>query len=841
MSSPQWLGRAHVSVPGVVGFDAATHQRCFHAEACLGGAHVHQECFLSPDHLLNCTVNDVLCTAGSGGRLCAVCKRDYYRDGQECMPCGDRSLHPVWVVVIIAAGMLAAAAVALCLQLGAAKVAKVAPRIHDFFFDIGRFKVIFSTLQIIGSIARSVDVQWPEPFFTLANLFTFVLEIFSALPMTCSFPHFHFYNQLAMLTLLPLCLVASLWLVRLSGYLGDLPIKMCTSTALRFTLYVLYYFLPTASFALFRVFICHDFVDGRSFLEADYSLQCHTSVWAGWSSYAIFMLALWPIGVPLLFCVALLYHRHEISGRDTDAPLCRRTAPLRFLFEMYKPENYLAEVRDCVRRITLCGLVVFLGETPVERAYWGFLLSIGFTITFREYMPFESPSTNALAVAAHWQISFTFLTAAMLKSEQSWLVGPHGSGSLHVGVILFFLNIVIFGAAMFEQLRVAKKKLVRYNEMCRLTQEVKFLSHKLLNVVAVQRSIDATERRRFMHEDWAAAPSDMTKEELNDAVAGAALDVHGVQGEDEMRRFLHFSAENAFYNTTVRWYWQEDTARLADHDQQFVLEPHWVQYHDSVAAQLEYHLGQMASTAAVAAVAVAAAVIAGPQGASGSHSGSVSGIGIAVSVDLNERVMSNKSGSRGKVSDPSASGTAYSVDLQAMEQRNAKTGFVRKVHRTETAKPKPSDDSVVVPIKDAATKHGGTALVDDIDVREMVLATGGDVPPFPRELLDRTGGAEAVLLVRRGQLVQVQKKRTDGWWFGCVLVQPETDGDGKAGRQAATPASSGRPKGGPTPVAMHNILGALTGIDDGGAAADSGSGWFPSAFVSGPTGDIVAP
>jgi hypothetical protein len=267
------------------------------------------------------------------------------------------------------------------------------------------------------------------------------------------------------------------------------------------------------------------------------------------------------------------------------------------------------------------------------------VISQGFVIAFREYMPFVKPSTNALAVAAHWQIIFTFFVALILTAA------PVNINEHAVGVILVLANVAIFVLALLEQLREAKTRHALHAELNTLRKQVTEFQRHVHNIVTVQRTISMRERRRFMTEDWVAPPDQMTATELQHAADTAKLDTLGVLNRHELERYLQVSAANEKEEKKVHWYWAEDPSCLGDHDPAHVLAPHWVRYADSVSAQLEYHY-------------------------------SLDSNADAVEFDVNNRVISDATGNRGKKKNEHT-GTAYKVDVNIMKQTNANSGFVR--------------------------------------------------------------------------------------------------------------------------------------------------------------------
>ena len=79
---------------------------------------------------------------------------------------------------------------------------------------------------------------------------------------------------------------------------------------------VVYVFLPVASRTIFGLFQCEAFDGGYKMLVADYSVSCNTDTYTLMYSFAITMLIIWPVGVPLCFSVILFSNRTALVGGD---------------------------------------------------------------------------------------------------------------------------------------------------------------------------------------------------------------------------------------------------------------------------------------------------------------------------------------------------------------------------------------------------------------------------------------------------------------------------------------------------------------------------------------------
>jgi hypothetical protein len=84
------------------------------------------------------------------------------------------------------------------------------------------------------------------------------------------------------------------------------------------------------------------------YLRADYSISCSSDRYYVGCAYAIAMIFVYPIGVPVFYFWLLYSHQQDITSRfgidATDSEALRvskeKLGPIRFLFEAYKPEYW---------------------------------------------------------------------------------------------------------------------------------------------------------------------------------------------------------------------------------------------------------------------------------------------------------------------------------------------------------------------------------------------------------------------------------------------------------------------------------------------------------------------
>ena len=113
-----------------------------------------------------------------------------------------------------------------------------------------------------------------------------------------------------------------------------------------------------------------------------------------------------------------------------------------------------------------------------------------------------------------------------------------------------------------------------------------------MDIVVALQSIGVRERTRVFKESscrQVSAIAAMTADQLSAVAVSGNLDTRGMKSELELRRFLEVAAQSEAASVRISWYWHEDPARVTLHDPACILAPSWIQYADSVAAQLEYH------------------------------------------------------------------------------------------------------------------------------------------------------------------------------------------------------------------------------------------------------------
>ena len=190
--------------------------------------------------------------------------------------------------------------------------------------------------------------------------------------------------------------------------------------AVPFALLISFVLVTTVSKGIFDTFDCieYDLDDSkvRTFLNADLQIICsgndYPEEYEEIKYIAYIFLALWPIGMPLIFGFVLFPIRAALWQRQQT----RWVLATEFLHKDYKPAYFWWEVVTLLQRLILTGFVLLI---PIEADSWriflGLLTAIGYLSLIQYVRPYKNDDLNKLAVAAQFSLVCVFLGGAFIK------------------------------------------------------------------------------------------------------------------------------------------------------------------------------------------------------------------------------------------------------------------------------------------------------------------------------------------------------------------------------------------------------------------------------------------
>ncbi|CAM9623221.1 unnamed protein product [Scytosiphon promiscuus] len=394
-------------------------RECYETESCTGGSEEY-------------------CKIGYSGPFCAVCADGYAAgSGYTCSKCtGARAMVTVGVgIVLSTVGVIAVATTVKYLG-SLDEVSSVEERQStlEARFEGSRLsrgvKIVIVSWQIVSQFSSVASVTYPDVYDAFVGYMDFLkLDVAWMLSAKCWFET-DFYDSLLAITIGPL-VVCGLALASFMRSSGRSPspalLKEIKRRHATFAYIVSVLVYSTASSAVFQVFACDHLDNGKAFLRADHSIQCYTATHKGFMAYAGLMFLVYPLGIPFCYAV-ILYQRYSEWEEFKRKKREKKNAPVkldfagggavfRALSEPYRGEIYFYEVVECLRRVTLSGLVVFILPNSAGQVITTFLLSLLFFGIFMGLDPHEDPVDKWLDRIGHVVVMMSMFVALAIKVD----------------------------------------------------------------------------------------------------------------------------------------------------------------------------------------------------------------------------------------------------------------------------------------------------------------------------------------------------------------------------------------------------------------------------------------
>jgi hypothetical protein len=223
----------------------------------------------------------------------------------------------------------------------------------------------------------------------------------------------------------------------------------------------------TVSTTVFQTFACDTIDDSAivqtGYLCADYSIQCGTPKHTVYKVYAVFMICIYPLGIPALYAWLLWCNRHKLSScassSDASVHMLNRHSDVtlrstRFLWQSYTPNMYYWEVVECVRRLVLTSFMVFIVPgTAAQAAIACMLTVVGGFITV--YLRPHADALDSKFYVVGIVIVFLSILMSLTLATDMFYDKDHAENV--AGSILVGLNIVLMSAAVAQMYMVYRK------------------------------------------------------------------------------------------------------------------------------------------------------------------------------------------------------------------------------------------------------------------------------------------------------------------------------------------------------------------------------------------------
>ena len=273
----------------------------------------------------------------------------------------------------------------------------------------------FSSLQF-AAIAGEV---YPEMYANFVFKLTPVnLDIGLMLSYSCLVT-VDFYGRLLIATAIPpvalVAILGSYYLGKGRNRASEVGVSVVKYRHQSAALFLAFWVYSSVSHTIFQTFSCDDLGNGKTYLRADYSVECSTIRHNTFKTYALVMACIYPIGIPAVFAWCLGRNRHDLVRSD------RETLPhlqsINTLWAAYKPSRYFFELVECTRRVALTAIAAFVHPNSTAQISIVLLVAVAFVFISECLAPFEMVADANLYRWGNSVIVASLYVAFLLKID----------------------------------------------------------------------------------------------------------------------------------------------------------------------------------------------------------------------------------------------------------------------------------------------------------------------------------------------------------------------------------------------------------------------------------------
>jgi len=251
--------------------------------------------------------------------------------------------------------------------------------------------------------------------------------------------------------------------------------------------FVLYVMVPAASQVTFKTFACETLDDEKKegatvrMLRNDYSIDCDGAAHIYAQTFAVVMILVWPIGVPLFFSVLLFRHyksgeltvprtekekfkmadkdksgsvdleefeafmlklEHEVKDKRLDERQeNHRLDSFRLLFDTYTLDSWYWEIVVTIRRLFITGVLVIFEQGSVMQLSIALFLCFGSALLQTTFNPYHDEAENHFALAVETNTFVVVFITILGMMDPRYFEGEDGK---HIGIFLVILTTIAF-------------------------------------------------------------------------------------------------------------------------------------------------------------------------------------------------------------------------------------------------------------------------------------------------------------------------------------------------------------------------------------------------------------
>ena len=181
---------------------------------------------------------------------------------------------------------------------------------------------------------------------------------------------------------------------------------------------------------VFQYFNCNS-IHEKSFLKADYSVECFAPEWNGFLIYVLFIGGAFTIGFPFAMAVYIRKHRKELYTAKIQSRIG-------FLYSSYTKKAEFWEVHEIVRKTLLTGVIIYLQARPTIQGIVAVILCLIACCTLNYFQPQKNRVVFWLA-----QLSF-IITSLKFSSAVLIIAAKNSKERESIGLLLIIFDAIFF-------------------------------------------------------------------------------------------------------------------------------------------------------------------------------------------------------------------------------------------------------------------------------------------------------------------------------------------------------------------------------------------------------------
>jgi hypothetical protein len=395
---------------------------------------VGKECSWGPQQVwpwkYGTTGTKCLSSEGYTGVLCAECRSDPGDNGLgfsftgagcvKCVPFGESSrgsLISFFVLIFLILWELSGA-VAHC------RTKQMAADSQTVSMLMRKKKILERTamcvkdvMSIVGfgqqlaMLRLNLKIEFPNEFVELSNALSFLnLDLMNVMSTLCWIDGSYYLTlqfTFWLTTLVVLIFVLDYCRSR-KMHPDDDTAGIFQIKALVMTFFTLY---PQCAHVFLTFLLCRE-VDGRHYMQMDYSQHCYDDKWSSYAAIAIPGILVYVIGSPAFFLSIL----RSMAKSDTLLhPI--NADKFSFLYVFYKADYYWFEIYQMLVKCINCAIITFIWKGSATQVAVSLFFAIIFSYVAITVAPFKNMDLNANLRLTATTLVFTLFSSLVIKAR----------------------------------------------------------------------------------------------------------------------------------------------------------------------------------------------------------------------------------------------------------------------------------------------------------------------------------------------------------------------------------------------------------------------------------------